>query len=129
MNGTRASRAAEKALQAAARPSAWMTSQRRSPASRVSRLALRNTVIGLLLATSRATNSPPAAVTSATSRPGRDTTIARLPLAQSTRVSSTAPASAAPPSRLGTTISTVIGACVAVLARLRSPAAGSAAAW
>ena len=56
-----------------------------------------------------ATNSPPAAVTSATSRPARDATMARWPAAARMRTSPTAPTSAAPPSRVGTTMSTVIG--------------------
>ena len=101
-------RAAIDALQAAARPSAWITSQPRSRASRVKTDALRSMVSGLL-PTSSAMNSPPAAVTSAASRPARDTTMARLPADTKMRVKSTAPASAAPPSRLGTTISTLNG--------------------
>src|SRR5262245_7450033 len=53
-------------------------------------------------------NSPPAAVISATRRPARDTTIVRKPARARMRTSSTAPAPAAPTSRVGTTTSTAI---------------------
>src|SRR6476646_372961 len=73
--------------------------------------ALRKITMGLLLETSSGKNSPPAEVMSATRRPARETTTVRWPASASMRTSSTAPASAAPPSSVGTTMSTTIGVC------------------
>jgi pimeloyl-ACP methyl ester carboxylesterase len=66
--------------------------------------------MGLLLETSSATNSAPAVVMSATSRPARDTTMPAYPAPARMRTSSTAAASEAPPSSVGTTTSTAVGA-------------------
>ena len=109
INGMPHSRAAINPLQAAARPRAWIAAHRRSRASRAKMKALRNITTGLLLETSTGTNSPPAVATSATRRPARDTTVARWPAPERILTSSTAPASAAPPSSVGTTMSTAIG--------------------
>src|SRR5215467_8687640 len=68
---------------------------------------------GLLLDKSSGTNSPPLVVTSAASRPARDTRTVEYPAPARMRTSSTAPASEAPPSSPGTTTSTVIGAFIA----------------
>src|SRR5215470_5717274 len=68
---------------------------------------------GLLLDKSSGMNSPPLVVTSAASRPERDTRTVEYPAPARIRTSSTAPASEAPPSSPGTTMSTVVGALVA----------------
>src|SRR5215470_9509238 len=68
---------------------------------------------GLLLDKSSGTNSPPLVVTSAASRPERDTRTVEYPAPARMRTSSTAPASEAPPSSPGTTTSTVVAALVA----------------
>src|SRR5262249_9775951 len=86
---------------------------RRSRASRLRMSALRKMMTGLLLDKSSGTNAPPLVVTSAASRPARDTRTVEYPAPARIRTSSTAPASEAPPSRPGTTTSTVVGALVA----------------
>src|SRR5262245_30839226 len=75
--------------------------------------ALRKMMTGLLLDKSSGTNSPPLVVTSAASRPARDTRTVEYPAPARMRTSSTAPASEAPPSSPGTTTSTDVGALVA----------------
>src|SRR5262245_24103885 len=61
---------------------------------------------GLLLDKSSGTNSPPLVVTSAASRPARDTRTVEYPAPVRMRTSSTARASEAQPSSPGTTTST-----------------------
>src|SRR4029079_8988240 len=75
--------------------------------------ALRKMMTGFLLDKSSGTNSPPLVVTSAASRPARDTRTVEYPAPARIRTSSTAPASEAPPSSPGTTTSTAISALVA----------------